>query len=125
MARILSERECFGMVTVEAKAKINLTLDILGARPDGYHEVEMVMQSVGLSDTISLERRTEGIALRMDGTDLPADETNLAWKAARLFLDVYKIQQGVSAVVAYSDRGGFGRRLDRRGGGPDRYEPII
>ena len=99
MARILSERECFGMVTVEAKAKINLTLDILGTRPDGYHEVEMVMQSVGLSDTISLERRTEGITLRMDGTDLPADETNLAWKAARLFLDEYKIQQGVSVVV--------------------------
>lgn len=87
------------MVSVEANAKINLTLDILGVRPDGYHEVEMVMQSVGLFDTITLERRPEGLSLRMDGADLPADETNLAWKAARLFLDANRIESGVSVAV--------------------------
>ena len=87
------------MVTVEANAKINLTLDILGTRPDGYHEVEMIMQSVGLSDTIHLERMETGISLRMDAPELPADETNLAWKAARLFLDVYKIQTGVAIEI--------------------------
>jgi len=87
------------MVTVEANAKINLTLDILGLRSDGYHEVEMVMQSVGLSDTISIERQPEGISLRVDTSELPADETNLAWKAARVFMDVYKIQTGVSISV--------------------------
>ena len=82
------------MITVEANAKINLTLDILGVRPDGYHEVEMVMQSVGLFDTIHLEKQPEEISLRLDLAELPADETNLAWKAARIFLDVYKIQSG-------------------------------
>ena len=87
------------MVSVEANAKINLTLDILGVRPDGYHEVERVMQSVGLCDTIHLARRPEGIALRMDGADLPADGTNLAWKAAHLFLDANRIESGVSVVV--------------------------
>ncbi len=87
------------MVTVEANAKINLTLDILGTRPDGYHEVEMVMQSVGLFDALRLERREKGISLRMDAPGLPVDETNLAWKAARLFLDVYKIQQGVDIEI--------------------------
>ena len=83
------------MVTVKANAKINLTLDILGKRSDGYHEVEMIMQSVGLFDTIRLERQHTGISLRMDVQGLLADETNLAWKAARLFLDVLKIQEGV------------------------------
>ena len=87
------------MISVEANAKINLTLDILGVRPDGYHEVKMVMQSVGLFDTIHLKKQPEGISLRLDTAELPADETNLAWKAARIFRDVYKIQSGVSISV--------------------------
>lgn len=87
------------MVQIEANAKINLTLDILGVRPDGYHEVAMVMQSVGLFDTIRLARRQSGIDLQMDAAEIPTDETNLAWKAARLFLDVYKIQSGVSIEI--------------------------
>ena len=76
------------MISVEANAKINLTLDILGVRPDGYHEVKMVMQSVGLFDTIHLKKQPEGISLRLDAAELPADETNLAWKSARIFRDV-------------------------------------
>lgn len=87
------------MVSVEANAKINLTLDILGARPDGYHEVEMVMQSVRLFDMIHIKKQTKGISLRVDTTALSADETNLAWQAARIFMDVYKIQSGVSISV--------------------------
>ena len=87
------------MVSVEANAKINLTLDILGKRSDGYHEVEMVMQSVGLFDRIRLDRRTKGMSLRIDAPDLLEDETNLAWKAARLFLDVCKISEGVSMEI--------------------------
>lgn len=87
------------IIQIEANAKINLTLDILGVRPDGYHEVEMVMQSVRLFDTIRFEKRSSGIDLQMDAPELPADETNLAWKAARLFLDVYKIQAGVSIEI--------------------------
>ena len=87
------------MVTVKANAKINLTLDILSKRLDGYHEVEMVMQSVGLFDTIRMERQQTGISLRMDTEELLADETNLAWKAARLFSDVYRIQEGVSIEI--------------------------
>ena len=83
------------MVTIKANAKINLTLDILGKRRDGYHEVEMVMQSVALYDTVRMERKQAGISLQMDTKEILADETNLAWKAARLFFDVYKIQEGV------------------------------
>ena len=87
------------MVTVKANAKINLTLDILSKRSDGYHEVEMVMQSVGLFDTIRMERQQTSISLQMDVQGLLTDETNLAWKAARLFFDVYKIQEGVSIEI--------------------------
>ena len=87
------------MVTVKANAKINLTLDILGKRSDGYHEGEMVMQSVGLFDTIRLARQQTGISLRMDVQGLLADETNLAWQAAQLYLDEYKIQEGVSIEI--------------------------
>jgi 4-diphosphocytidyl-2-C-methyl-D-erythritol kinase len=66
------------MVTVEANAKINLTLDILGKRPDGYHEVAMVMQTVGLHDTLTLEKREQGISLNINVPWLKADEKNLA-----------------------------------------------
>ena len=87
------------MIAVEANAKINLTLDILGVRSDSYHEVEMVMQSVRLFDTIRLERAYDGIDLKMDAPGIPLDETNLAWKAAQLFLDICKIQAGVAIEI--------------------------
>jgi 4-diphosphocytidyl-2-C-methyl-D-erythritol kinase len=70
---------------LKAPAKINLHLEILGIRPDGYHEVAMVMQSVDLADEIvisSISRRD--IVLRCDREDLPVDNTNLAYRAAEL-----------------------------------------
>ncbi|MCH3960355.1 MAG: hypothetical protein LKE51_13865 [Selenomonas sp.] len=54
------------MIKIEGNAKINLTLDILGKRPDGYHEVAMVMQSIGLHDTIEMDKAKEGIALSIN-----------------------------------------------------------
>ncbi len=78
------------MVTTNGHAKINLTLDILGIRPDGFHEVAMVMQSLALHDTVSMEKSSKGISLEMDagevfgGAGLKADSSNLAWRAAEL-----------------------------------------
>ena len=83
------------MVTVEANAKINLTLDILGKRPDGYHEVAMVMQTVGLHDTVTLEKRAQGISLNINVPWLKADEKNLAWRAAALVQEEYGLTGGV------------------------------
>ena len=74
------------MLKLLARAKINLTLDILVKRPDGYHEVEMVMQSVALADEVELEKCEAGISLAVEGAALAADESNLAWRAAALFL---------------------------------------
>ena len=86
-------------VTVQSAAKINLTLDILGRRDDGYHEVEMVMQTVGLYDTVRVEAMGSGIELSMNTGDVPADESNLAYKAAKLFLKEHDIKHGVRIYV--------------------------
>ncbi len=70
-------------ITIDGNAKINLTLDILGKREDGFHEVAMVMQSIGLHDTLVLTRREDdAITLSIDVPFLKADEKNLAWRAA-------------------------------------------
>lgn len=69
------------MVTEFARAKINLTLDILGKRADGYHEVEMIMQTLELADIIEL-KTADKISLKISGNDsLPTDEKNLAYRA--------------------------------------------
>lgn len=71
---------------VRAYAKLNLTLDVLGKREDGYHDLRMVMQSIDLCDRLELERtQGEGIAVKTDLSFLPDDDRNLAAKAARAF----------------------------------------
>lgn len=71
-------------ITVTAPAKLNLTLDVLGRREDGYHEMKMVMQSVSLTDRITLTTREgKGICLSTNLGFLPLDEHNLAVAAAR------------------------------------------
>lgn len=85
------------MITINANAKINLTLDILGKRTDGYHEVSMIMQSINLFDTLTFTKidKQEGIVIygNVRGVEKPQD--NLIYKAAKLFLDTYKINSGV------------------------------
>ena len=69
-----------------APAKVNLTLDVGARRPDGYHEVVSVMQSVALYDTVTMESGMgEGISLTCDDAAIPADGSNLAWRAAEVF----------------------------------------
>ena len=83
------------VITVDGNAKINLTLDILGTRPDGYHEVAMVMQAISLHDTIEMEKTDGDITLSINVPWLRADEKNLAWRAAKLIKDEYGLQGGV------------------------------
>lgn len=66
-----------------AYAKINLGLDVVGKRSDGYHQVRMVMQSIGLSDEVELEEG-EGLNVLTGSSQLPGGPSNLAWKAAEL-----------------------------------------
>ncbi len=82
--------------TAYAYAKINLSLDILGTLPNGYHEVQMIMQSLQLHDTITLEiNALPGITMTCSDTSLPVDEHNLAYRAAVLFCDTYGITDGL------------------------------
>lgn len=84
------------MITINANAKINLTLDILGKRDDGYHEVSMIMQSINLFDTLTLKKlNTKDIILHGDVRGVENVQDNLIYKAVKLFLDTYKIQNGV------------------------------
>lgn len=80
---------------VFANAKINLSLDVLGIREDGYHEVKMLMQSIGLADRITLDPIPDGIEVRTNRSYLPCDARNLAYRAAELFLRETNIQSGV------------------------------
>jgi 4-diphosphocytidyl-2-C-methyl-D-erythritol kinase len=84
-----------------APAKINLFLRVLGKRPDGYHELETWMQKVGLYDRLSLTlRERPGISLRCTGEDLPADPSNLAWRAASAFMTASSVGDwGVDIVL--------------------------
>ena len=80
---------------IRAYAKINLGLDVLRRLPNGYHEVEMVMQSVGLWDELALERAEGGISITTDAAGLSTGEDNLIYKAARLMFEKYGISSGL------------------------------
>ena len=83
-------------VTLQANAKINLGLDVLRRRPDGYHEVKMVMQTIGISDRLTFVRTADpGILIRTDREELPCGEGNLIWKAVRRMQERYGIGGGV------------------------------
>ena len=90
------------MVTLyeNAYAKINLSLDILGKRPDGYHDLKSVFQGVSLKDDIEIDVGT-GLPWRVDcGNGIPCDERNLAWKAAKLYCEeLGKDPNGISIRI--------------------------
>ena len=71
-----------------AFAKLNLTLDVLGKRDDGYHDLKSVMQTISIRDDIEIDIGTgKPWTLECDKDDIPTDERNLAWKAAKIYLD--------------------------------------
>ena len=74
--------------------KVNLLLNILGKRPDGFHELETVMYPVGIYDTLEFQRKAGGITLACADASLPTDATNLVYRAAALFFEAAKIKAG-------------------------------
>ena len=81
---------------LKALAKINLGLDVLGRRENGYHDVRMVMQTIHLYDDVILEKTKEpGIHLETNLSYLPVDENNIAYKAAKLLRDEFGITEGI------------------------------
>lgn len=85
---------------LKAYGKVNLGLDVVRRREDGYHEVRMIMQTVGLYDRIDLTRKEQpGIALETNLYYLPDNENNLAYKAAKLLMDEFEIKEGVNIRI--------------------------
>ena len=84
-------------IQLKALAKINLGLDVLRRREDGYHEVKMIMQTIGLHDDMEIRKtKTPGIQVKTNLYYLPTNENNLVYKAAKLLMDEFQIQDGVS-----------------------------
>lgn len=81
---------------LRALAKINLGLDILGKRQDGYHEVRMIMQTIQMYDVLEIRKKEKsGISLSVNYPFVPCDERNLVYKAAQLLMDEFEVEQGV------------------------------
>lgn len=80
-------------IKVKAYAKINLMLDIIYRRTDGYHDLFMIMQSIGINDTVTVtETKSKKITITCNIDDIPLDEHNIAYKAAAAFFDSTKIK---------------------------------
>lgn len=87
-------------ITLKAHGKINLGLDVLRRLENGYHELRMIMQSVKLADEVGLRRlETDEIRIKTNSGKIPCDEHNLAYKAARLMRENYKITEGVEITI--------------------------
>ena len=84
-------------ISLKALAKINLGLDVVRRREDGYHEVRMIMQTIHLFDRVNIEKTSEpGIKIKTNLSYLPVNENNLIYKAGRLLMDEFDITEGVS-----------------------------
>lgn len=82
---------------LRAMAKINLGLDVIRKRDDGYHEVRMIMQTIKMYDVLDIrKKKTQGISLSTNLPYVPSDEKNLVYKAAKLLMDEFDIKEGIS-----------------------------
>lgn len=88
-------------MVVKTHPKINISLDVLSKRPDGYHEVKMVMQSLAIYDSVSIELTNDGeISMGTNVKYIPNDKSNIAYKAAALFIDYFNIKKtGVKMFI--------------------------
>lgn len=87
-------------ISLKALAKINLGLDVVRRREDGYHEVRMIMQTIHLYDRLDIKRtKGPGIQIQTNLSFLPVNENNLIYKAAKLLMDEFSITEGVSVKL--------------------------
>ncbi len=86
-------------ITLRSPAKINLCLSVLGRRSDGYHDVEMLMQMVGLFDEVTVSIGGTGISVRCDSLAVPSGEGNIAWKAAAEMLRISGKKAGLAIEI--------------------------
>lgn len=87
------------MMILRAYGKINLSLDVINRREDGYHNLKMIMQNIELHDVIKVVKVLKGIKLTCNNSKLPVDKGNLAYKAAEIFINNYNIKGGVEIHI--------------------------
>jgi 4-diphosphocytidyl-2-C-methyl-D-erythritol kinase len=105
---LITSSENTSSITITSHAKVNLYLDVLGLRPDGYHEIETLIQEISLHDTLTFTRTSRGISVECDDPRVPCDASNLVWRAAA------RLKRG------YPGHGGIHIRIEKRippGGG--------
>ena len=83
------------VISLKAPAKVNLFLEILGKRDDGFHEIETIMQEIDLADSLQFEETQEGVKLECNDKNIPVNQDNLVCKAANLILKECGIKKGV------------------------------
>lgn len=86
-------------IKIKARAKINLSLDVKAKRPDGYHEVCMVMQTIDLHDTVTVEKSQSGLEVLCSNPGIPSGSRNIAYKAAQILMDRYRIKSGIKIDI--------------------------
>ena len=86
-------------ITILAPAKINLCLSVLGRRPDGYHDVKMLMQMVGLYDEVRVSLGGRGVSVTCDAGTVPSGKDNIAWKAAAAMLSRSESETGLAVTI--------------------------
>ena len=87
-------------IKLKAYGKINLGLDVLGKRDDGYHDLDMIMQSVDLHDVITITKNDSGeITVKSSTSKIPNDKSNLAYRAAKLLMEEFNIEKGVEIEI--------------------------
>lgn len=84
---------------IKAYAKINVLLDVVGKKENGYHLLEMIMQSIDLYDLIDVNKIEKGINIKCNKSYIPVNNKNIAYKAAELFINTYGINEGVSINI--------------------------
>lgn len=84
---------------IKAYGKINLALDVVGKREDGYHLLRMIMQTVNIYDELTFKQGAKGIRITTNKGSVPADESNLVYKAVKLFSDTYGIEVGLDIHI--------------------------
>jgi len=86
-------------IILKARAKINLSIDVLGKRPDGYHDVKMIMQTIKLNDSVFLEKKLSGIDIACKCPWVPTDRRNTVYKAAEIVMNKFGIKDGMKISI--------------------------
>lgn len=86
-------------ILVECPAKINLSLDVIGKREDGYHNLKMIMQSITLFDEVTLEKSSNNITISCNNSNIPVNKDNICYKVAKSMMEKYNLEGGIKILI--------------------------